>query len=101
MKERCQAQPTHWVHQVRGEKEPTSQHLFSWEDNCDRRYVNFDTLEGNGTKEMSYAYDNAVNRYSHEDKRKIQKHNRRYQGSGGYGRDVRDNDKRQRRDYHR
>ena len=101
MKDRCQAAPTHWVHSVRGENEPTSTYLVSWTNNCDRRYVTFDELEDNGTKEMTYAYDSPQNRYSQEDKRKIRQNDRRYnQGSGGYSGDDR-GDKRQRRGYYR
>ena len=101
MKERCKAQPLHWVHQLREDREPTAKHLVSWENNCDRRFVTFNQLEENGTMEKTFAYDNPVNKYSAKDKRKIQSNNRRYHGSGGDGRDFRDDDKRQRRDYHR
>ena len=100
MKERCLLTPSHWVHSVRGEYEPTSTYLISWTNNCDRRYVTFDELEENGTREMSYAYDNALNRYSPADKAKIRQNDRRYQGSGGDSGNDR-GDKRQRRGYYR
>ena len=101
MKERCLLTPSHWVHSVRGEYEPTSTYLMSWNNNCDRRYVTFDELEENGTREMSYAYDNALNRYTPADKAKIRQNDRRYyQGSGG-DRGSGRGDKRQRRDYYR
>ena len=85
MEDRCKDQPNHWVHNIREYKEPTSSHLCSWNNACYRRHKTFDELEANGTKEMTYAYDDAQNRYSERDMRAITKHNRRYEGSGGDG----------------
>ena len=99
MQKRCQAQPTHWVHQVRGEREPTAQQLVSWGNNCDRRFVTFDQLEENGTKEGTYAYDDWRNLFTERDKRKMRENDRRYQGSGGDGARGYGGDKRQRRGY--
>ena len=98
MKKRCASVPNHWVHTVQGETVPTAKYLMSWNNNCNRRYVNFDELVENGTKEGTYAYNDAQNLYSARDKRKIWQNDSRY-GQRGDGARDRDGDKRQRRGY--
>ena len=98
MKARCKNDARHWIHNVREDKEPTAEYLSSWANNVDRRFKSFDELEANGTKEQTFAYDDAQNRYSAKDKAKIQGHLARGRGSGGgYERRADDDHKRQRR----
>ena len=98
MKDRCKYDARHWIHNVREDKEPTAKYLVSWANNADRRWRSFDELEENGTKEMTYAYEHAQNRFSAKDKVKIQGHLARGRGSGGgYDRRADDDHKRQRR----
>ena len=99
MKIRCESQPSHWVHNVRGNSEPNSKHLMSRGNNCNRRYVTFDELEENGTKEGTYAYDDWKNLFSDRDRRAKREHESRYHGSGGDGSRGYGGDKRQRRGY--
>ena len=69
MQNRLEADPKHWLHKVKADREPSSQHLMSWNNNADRRCKTFNELEENQTPLGTYAYDHNKNRYTAQDKK--------------------------------
>ena len=75
MQRYCERDVLHWVHKVKADRVSDVAYLVSWNNRANRRYMNFDELEDNGTRKGTFAYsnENFHNKFSDNERAKRQR----------------------------